>query len=235
MPLRQSTAGGSGSFMVLGEDQVRYWCKPVNNFQSPRLPVTEQIVGRLGRLIGAPVCECNLVSLDEIAGWEIRQGTGRKVEAGYAHGSCAIEPTLETRELKFRTHDDNSRRHCGLYALSDWLYCGDLQWLRATDEDNAYYSHDHGFFLTGMNWTRESLAACGAEQGPITLDPRQLDKKEVGRLAETLEGLGRAEIEDAISGLPASWPVSDEELAAVAQFADLRKAAVAARLRALVP
>lgn len=234
MPLRQSTAGSSGSFMVLGEDQVRYWCKPLNNFQTPRLPVTEQVVGRLGCLIGAPVCDCKLISLDEIEGWEIRQGTGRLIERGYAHGSRAIEPTLETRELKFRSDDDNRRRHCGLYAVCDWLYCGDLQWLRATDEDNAYYSHDHGFFLTGPDWTLESLAACGAGQGPITLDPDQLDPAEIYRLGDALENLSRAEIENAISGLPDSWPVSDEELAAVAQFADLRKAAVASRLRSLV-
>ncbi len=234
MPLRQSTAGGSGSFMVLGEDEVRYWCKSVNNFQSPRLPVTEQIVGRLGSLIGAPVCDCKLISLDEITGWEIRHGTGRMIEAGYAHGSRAVEPTLETRELKYRSDDDNSRRHCGLYALSDWLYCGDLQWLRATDQENAYYSHDHGFFLTGLDWTRESLAARGAEQGPITLDPNQLDPGELHRLADVLEGLDSPDIESAISGLPVSWSVSDEELAAVAHFANMRKAPVAARLRALV-
>lgn len=235
MPLRPSTAGSSGSFMVLGDNEVRYWCKSLNNFQSPRLPVTEQIVGRLGKLIEAPVCECTLIALDEIAGWEIRPGTSRLVEPGYAHGSRAIEPTLETRELKFRSDDDNRRRHCGLYALSDWLYCGDLQWLRATDEDNAYYSHDHGFFLTGLEWTKDSLAACGADQGPITLDSNQLDAAELNRLGDALEALSRADIEDAISGLPTSWPVSDEELAAVAQFADMRKSAAASRLRALVP
>lgn len=235
MPLRQSTAGGSGSFMVLGDDDERYWCKSLNNFQSGRLPVTEQIVGRLGDLIDAPVCKCKLVMLDEIIGWEIRQGTSRMVEKGFAHGSRAVEPTLETRELKFRADDDNRRRHCGLYALCDWLYCGDLQWLRATDEDNAYYSHDHGFFLTGLNWTQESLASCGADQGPISLDADQLDTDELVRLAEVLESLTLDEIETAISGLPTSWPVSDEELAAVAQFADLRKAPVAGRLRSLVP
>lgn len=235
MPLRQSTAGSSGSFMVLGDDDERYWCKSVNNFQSARLPVTEQIVGRLGDLIDAPVCTCKLVVLDEIVGWEIRKGSARLVEAGYAHGSRAVEPTLETRQLRFRTDDDNRRRHCGLYALCDWLYCGDLQWLRATDEDNAYYSHDHGFFLTGLDWTKESLAERGAEQGPITVDPDQLDATELGRLAERLEDMTLDEIETAISGLPTSWPVSDQELAAVARFANLRKAPVAARLRSLVP
>jgi hypothetical protein len=64
MPLRPSTAGGSGSFLVLADDGRRYWCKSLNNFQGPRIPITEQIVGRLAALIGAPVCELQLVNLD---------------------------------------------------------------------------------------------------------------------------------------------------------------------------
>lgn len=234
MPLRQSTYGGAGSFMVLGEDQRRYWCKPLNNFQGERIPVTEQIVGRLGRLIEAPVCDCALVQLDDIAGWEIRPGTGRLVEPGFAHGSVAIEPVLETRELKHRSEDDNRRRHCGLYALSDWLYGGDLQWLRATDEDNAYYSHDHGYFLTGPDWTIDSLAELRDEPVPVTLGTEQLDPDELERLAGSLEALPTEAIEAAVSAIPASWPVTNAELEAVVEFADVRKSAVAGRLRVLV-
>jgi len=61
MPLRPSSAGGSGSFLVLADDRRRYWCKSRNNFQGPRISITEQIVGRLAALIGAPACEVALV------------------------------------------------------------------------------------------------------------------------------------------------------------------------------
>lgn len=47
LPLRASMVGLSGAFLVLGDDE-RYWCKPLNNFDHPRVPVTEQIVARLG-------------------------------------------------------------------------------------------------------------------------------------------------------------------------------------------
>jgi hypothetical protein len=234
MALRQSVYGAAGSFMVLGEDQQRYWCKSLNNFQGERVPITEQIVGRLGKLIEAPVCECALINLDDITGWEIRPGTGRLTGPGFAHGSAALEPVLETRELKHRSDDDNRRRHCGLYALSDWLYGGDLQWLRATDEDNAYYSHDHGYFLTGPEWTIESLEELRDEQVPLTLETEQLDPGELERLANSLEALPSKAIEAAVSALPASWPVTDEELEAVVEFANVRKSAVAGRLRVLV-
>ncbi len=66
-------------------------------------------------------------------------------------------------------------------------------------------------------------------------DDSGLDSGELGRLADALDGLGREEIEREVSKTPASWPVSDAELAAVVEFAHRRRAPVAARLRALVP
>jgi hypothetical protein len=232
LPLRQST-GGSGSFLVAADDQNRYWCKPVNNLQSPRVPITEQIVARLGRLIGAPVCEPELVLLDGLVGWEFRPG--HFVRAGWAHGSLAIEPALETRSLGDRPADDNRRRHAGVFALHDWLAGSDAQWLYDTSADNMYFSHDHGFYLTGPDWTEESLAQRGAENFSLSADPGGLDPKELERLAQALEALPREDIETEVSKLPAVWPVTDEELKAVVDFADGRRAPVAVRLRALVP
>lgn len=37
-PLQQSKHGSSGSFLVLADDRNRYWCKTLNNLQSPRVP-----------------------------------------------------------------------------------------------------------------------------------------------------------------------------------------------------
>lgn len=159
MPLRPSPAGGSGSFLVLANDGQRYWCKTVNNFQGERIPITEQVVSRLAGLIGAPTCATQLVDVTPIAGWEFRPGTGRLIEPGWADGSAAVEPVIETRSLDHRTDDDNARRQARIYALCDWLAGGDLQWLCCLAEENAYYSHDHGFYLTGPAWTKTSLAA----------------------------------------------------------------------------
>lgn len=234
MALRASTAGGSGSFLVLADDQRRYWCKSLNNFQGPRIPITEQIVGRLAVLIGAPACDVALVELDAIVGWEFRSATGRLVESGWAHGSVAVDPAIETRSLDHRTDDDNRRRHCGIYAMCDWLAGSDVQWLYGVDEDNAYYSHDHGYYLTGSDWTEASLA--GGRDTPYTLSipPDQLDAAELTRLADALDALNRQDIEGELSKLPVDWPVADSELDAVAEFADHRREPVAARLRAVV-
>ena len=235
MPLRPSSVGGSGSFLVLADDQRRYWCKSLNNFQAPQISITEQIVGRLAALIGAPSCEVALVGLDDIAGWEFRPGSGRLVEAGWAHGSLAVDPAIETRSLDHRTDDDNRRRHCGIYALCDWLAGSDVQWLYGVTEDNAYYSHDHGYYLTGgPTWTEASLAAARDVPFTLSIPPDHLDHEELARLADTLEGLTREGIEAELSKLPYDWPVTDAELDALADFADHRRGPVASRLRATV-
>lgn len=234
MPLRASSVGGSGSFLVLADDQRRYWCKSLNNFQGPRISVTEQIVGRLAALIGAPACEVALVALDAIVGWEFRPGSGRLVEAGWAHGSVALDPAVETRALEHRTDDDNRRRHCGIYALCDWLAGSDVQWLCGVAEDNAYYSHDHGFYLTGPDWTEASHTAGRDVPYALSIPPDQLDQAEMTRLADALDALTRQDIEGELSKLPGNWPVTDSELDAVAEFVDYRRGPVAARLRTVV-
>jgi hypothetical protein len=233
MPLRASSAGGSGSFLVLADDQRRYWCKSLNNFQGPRIPITEQIVGRLAALI-APVCEVALVELDAIVGWEFRPGGGRLVEPGWAHRSVALDPAMETRSLGHRTDDDNLRRHGGIYAMCDWLAGPDVQWLYGVDEDNAYYSHDHGYYLTGPDWTETSLDAGRDAAYALSTPPDQLDAAEVTRLADALDAVTRQDIEGELSKLPGGWPVDVSELDAVVDFVDHRRGPVAARLRAVV-
>ena len=234
MPLRQSPAGGSGSFLILADDQRRYWCKSLNNFQGERVAVTEQIVGRLATLIGAPACEVALVGLDQIVGWEIRPGTGRLVEPGWAHGSAAVDPAIETRSLDHRVDDDNRRRHCGIYAMCDWLAGTDVQWLYGVDADNAYYSHDHGHYLTRPAWTEASLAGGRDVPYALSIPPDHLDRAELTRLADALDALTRQDIETELSKLPGDWPVTDAELDAVAAFVDHRRGSAAARLRAMV-
>jgi hypothetical protein len=189
LPLRPSTGGSAGSFLLAADDGNRYWCKTLNNLQSQRVPITEQLVARLGGLIGAPVCEPKLVLLDGVEGYEFR--SGHKVEPGWAHGSLAVDPALEVRDLADRTDDDNRRRHAGVFALHDWLAGSDAQWLYDTGADNAYYSHDHGFYLTGPDWTEITLARDQAADFSLGLDSTGLDGGELERLAERLEGLGK--------------------------------------------
>lgn len=235
MPLKQSSRGGSGSFLVMADDGLEYWCKALNNPQSPRVPVNEQIVARLGQHIGASVTEPMLVRLDGIVGWEYRPG--HTVEPGWAHGCRALKAPIETNSITdHRTEDNNRVRQAGFYALMDWMHGADQQWLKDTQAENAYYSHDHGhFFPSGPNWDAAALAAAGTTACSFSQPADELDATEFERLAAAIATTALEDIEAVMSKIPAAWPVSDQELSALAAFIDARRGPVAARLRALVP
>jgi hypothetical protein len=151
LPLRRSTHGVSASFLIRADDDRDYWCKAINNPCSARIPVNEQAAARLALLIGVAVPAPELVDLTGIAGWEF--SPGRLIEAGWAHGAAAIAGAFETRTLDHRGDNQNAARHAGFYAVMDWLAGADQQWLYSAPEDNAYYSHDHGHYFPGPDWT----------------------------------------------------------------------------------
>lgn len=231
-PLLRGDRGGSNSFLMLADDQARYWCKALNNGQSPRVPVNEQIVGRLGKLVGIAVCETTLVEIPEdVAGWEF--AAGKMLEPGWVHGSKAVESVVETHTLDHRADDDNAVRHAGFFALFDWLAGSDPQWLNSTADQNRYFTHDHGHYLGEPAWTIDTLGERRDGEIRLPQDPSGLSPEELERIAERLGTITREELENALHGIPSEWPVSDEELEAVVDFADHRRTAVAERLTAL--
>ncbi len=115
--LKQSSSGGSGAFLVRSDDERRYWCKVLNNPQDPRVPINQQLVGRLGKWLGSAVCEASPVRIpSDLLGWEFRQG--RKLEQGIAHGSRALEHAVETRQPGHTHEDENAERQTSLRVLA---------------------------------------------------------------------------------------------------------------------
>jgi len=231
-PLQPSSAGGSGAFLALTRDGERYWVKTLNNLQGQRVVITEQIVGRAGTLIDAPVCPVATLYIPKaLAGWEFRPG--RFLEAGFAHGSLALDTCIERRGLEFRERDENAVRHVGYFALYDWCWGGDLQGLFDLSDDRAMYSHDHGWFLppVGRRWTRQALLEKLDEPRELGENGGGLDLVEVQRVAARLETLTREDILRVITAIPRTWPVTDQELEAVGAFLEHRASGVARRLR----
>lgn len=221
--LKQSTSGGSGSFLVRADDGNRYWCKCLGNLQSPRVPINEQLVGRLGRLLGAAVCDVSLIRIPEaVAGWEYRPGA--KLVPGIAHASRAVEPVVETRQLNHLTDDDNPRRLTTLKLLASLCCSGDPQWLCAVNEENRYYSHDHGhYFPNGPNWTVATLLAAPTQAPgwPTSI------KSDTGAEQEFIDRLRAVSVRDiaaVFGGLPSDWPITEQELVEMALYLDGRRA-----------
>ncbi|MDP9401787.1 MAG: hypothetical protein M3P85_00310 [Actinomycetota bacterium] len=235
MPLAPSAAGGSGTFLADASDGRRWWVKPLNNLQGPKVVVTEYVVGTAGAIVGTPVCEVAIVRIpDEIAGWEFRPGA--TLEPGLAHASRAVDGALEGRALDHRDRDDNRRRHAGVFALYDWCWGGDDQWLYCETDDRKLYSHDHGWYLpeNGPDWSEASLVARVDEPHSAVHPAPGLDNGEIERLADKLRSPLRAPLTSLLRSVPPSWPATDGELETLGFFLERRAPSVAGRLRSLM-
>ncbi|MEO3805043.1 hypothetical protein [Nonomuraea sp. B1E8] len=196
----------------------------------------EYIVGQAGKLIGAPVCESTLIRIPvEFDGYEIAPGV--PLSPGIAHASKAIQHAEEQRDhLAYRNQDHNRSRHVGVYALYDWCYGDDPQWLYDRDQDRSIYSHDHGLYLPPHFGSIDTdiLRQCADEPNPLPDATDGLDPETVTDVAEALEKIDRDALVKFLRVVPASWPVSDDALAIVGWFLEHRAPAVAGRLRSLV-
>ena len=234
IPIKPSPQGGSGTFLAADTEGQKWCVKPLNNNQGERVTVTEAIVAAVGSLIGAPICDSSVVFLPaEIEGWEFRPGS--RIQEGYAHASRNVPDAVEYQVMQDRERDDNARRHVGVFALYDWCWGGDDQWLYAETEDSKLYSHDHGWYLpeTGATWDVDALIARVGEAHMAAWPTAGLDTGEIGVFSQRLRGLTHAGLVAALRGVPMSWPVSNAELARVGWFLEHRAADVAARLEAI--
>ena len=225
--------GGSGAFLAKDTNGTKWWVKSLNNKHGPLAVVTEFIVGSAGALIGAPVCCSQIVLITgKLVGWEFV--SNRYLDEGLAHGSLSIgSKTRASRSLMHRYSDDNSVRHVGVIALSDWCYANDFQWLYDPTDDKKVYSHDHGWYLgsTGGAWTESTLRSKVDEWCRVKVSRAGLDPLEIDRIATALSGLTRKDLADILCNVPTEWPITDAALECVGWFLENRAAQAARRLR----
>ena len=231
LPQQRSPRGGSGTFLAADSESRQWWVKPLNNRQGSRVLVTEQVGGRAGALIGAPVCEVAIVEIpEELAGWRFLRD--RRLEAGLAHGSAAVDQAIEERTLGHCERDDNLIRQAGVFALYDWCWGDDPQWLFSATRDMELYSHDHGHYLprAGLEWTVEALESHADIPHEAPWPTKHLDRSELSRLATALREVDRGQLAAILAEIPEDWPVTTEELEALGWFLEYRAPQVAQRL-----
>ncbi len=194
----------------------------------------EQVVARVGALIGAPTCAAYLMTIGEDhVGWQYTEG-GLKLEAGIAHASAAVEGCFEVRApLQYRSDDNNAARHAGIFALFDWCWGGDQQWLVSQPNDRQYYSHDHGYYFPpeGQNWSIQDLETNVAAPREYPESFSGLRRSDVEAVADALDAVTRDALMNILSTIPKSWPVTDDELQCIGFFLERRASDTAARLR----
>jgi hypothetical protein len=207
--------------------------KAPNNPQGARILVTEYIVSCVGDLIDAPVCTVRPITIpDDFDGFQVVNGP--KLAGGIASASREIADAIEMRPaLLYRDRDDNSRRHAGVFALFDWCWGDDQQWLAVETDDHRLYSHDHGFYFPpgGAEWSKDSLRASVDVPHPLMVPPDGLQTDELERLADALDEVDAADLQPILLSVPAPWDVSDDDLQALCSYLTTRAPQVAARIR----
>ncbi len=237
-PLQASKGGGSGAFLASGDDANDYYVKVINNGQSPRVPISEQIVGRAAQLIGAPVPQVTTIRIAaEFVGWEFKPRDANreyKLEMGIAHAIREVSGCSEIRSMGYRSDDDNVRRHAFVYAIYDWCSGSDPQWLLAGNEQNAYYSHDHGhYFPNGPSWSADKLERHISDVNPFPGSTDGIPKETWTEVAEHVAAVTKGQILDVLSQIPTSWPVTDAELETMGFFLASRAISTSDRLKTL--
>jgi len=231
-PLGQGGKGDSGAFIGLADDENRYWVKPLNNLQDERILITEQVVARAGSLIDAPTCEVRTIDISsDFKGWEFRPGFA--LEAGVAHASKHVDGVVETRQLSNRHDDDNAARHTAIFALYDWCWGNDPQWLQQLTSENRFFSHDHGWYLPplGPGWGIDTLTSSVDLAHELLGDRKGISLLHADPVARQLEKVSRDQIAEILLKIPTSWRVTDEELETLGFFLERRAPAAASRLR----
>lgn len=234
-----STPSMNGPFRVTASNNKSYFVKAMDAV-APAYRQTiaiEFLVAGAGRLIGAPVCETRVIEIPALlAGTEVRSGA--VLSAGLAHASLALGHADEAGRpnLAARLQDDNRRRHAGVYALFDWCFGHDQQWLYDLDDDRRIFSHDHGLYLPPNNGTVDPAELVARVDEPHQLpDPASdIDHDEVDRLASALELIDEVAVLNLLRNVPGSWPVDDQALGTLGWYLVARAPGVAARLRSLI-
>jgi len=186
----------------------------------------EQVVGRLGRLIGAAVPPIGYVRLPAELSALHPDLTG--CAPGWCHASKWLGMCVDQKPPPPASRAGQRQAYGTLAVLYGWCGADDRQVLQTTDGSGAVWSVDHGRFFGGTGrWNAVSLHGFGV---PATLDPFFVDH---GDAAATATALAAARaVDDALiakvvgCSLP-EWDVPLGDLVALAELISARRDALA--------
>lgn len=197
------------------DDGREYMVKGQN---AGRQIVNEQIVARLGLLLGAPIPETKIVEIpDELIKLEKNLA---HITAGTAHGSLYLRDTYFDRCLIATSEPVNRPRLALLAVLYGWVGENDRQYLFTNNPPRLIYSIDHGhFFPNSPNWTANDLAiAQDAQIDPVFVSECNLTPSEIEQALEALANINEAAIVDAVAYPPTEWGLTIDERTMMMQY-----------------
>lgn len=206
----------SSPSIVLCDDGQEYVVKGRN---AGRSTFNDQVVGRLGMAMRAPVAQVTLVDvpLDLI----LENIEMKDLVDGVAHGSRLILKTSNAERLLYFDEPENRSRFAALALLYGWpLVEEDHQFIYGIETPHLVYSVDHGdSFPRGPGWSRASLLRVDPPQpDPVIRYGCNLTDEELSRAAVGLAGVDDGPLVEAIAAPPDDWGVTMDERLNVALY-----------------
>jgi len=209
--------------LVLAADEREYYLKGA---QCGRALVSEQVVARLGRAMGAPVPEVRILNLPrDLVHYDSNM---RGIMPGLAHGSLKIND-CSNESGRMHTHaPENRSRYVLLATLFGLTVAGDHQFLLGDAPPRLVYSVDHGLFLPERNaWRTHDLEHPDLPQAPHLdswlAQQCSFTAQEHQVACEAVANLRAEDIATAVAAPPETWGILSEERVALAWYLGRRR------------
>lgn len=200
-----------------------------------RSVVNEQVTGRLGKLMGAPVAETVLVEVNA----KTTQQAGCAVPLGVHHGSIKVgdigRTCREPGTWRKMAPIENRPRFARLAMLYGWVYCTyDHQVAFEKGDPRIVWSFDHGFTIGrgripltragDPDWTRADLSnRTIAAVDNVFGKAFQFSVSDLRQAVAPLATIGPEEIASAVAAVPAEWYCSPDERIALCRYLVIRR------------
>lgn len=182
----------------------------VKGQQAGRQIVNDQIVARLGILLGAPVGKPRLIEIPaELIAIEPRL---LHILPGSAHGTLFIPNCFDQYKLIATSQPENRPRLARLAVLYGWVVPGDWQFLFDSTPPRLIHSVDHGhFFPGGPDWSTEDLQLATTPCMPECFQTCELTPDELADALGTLSAISEQQIVQVVASPPDEWGLTIEE------------------------
>ncbi len=190
--------------------------------------VNEQIVARLGILLGAPVCPTLLVEIPaELCEIEPQM---KDISPGLAHAIEFVDNCSDRAGIDHTHVEKNRERFACLEVLYTWMYAGDHQLIYQTVPPHLVYSVDHGhFFPGGPNWTTQTLASAATIlQFDQVFAIAAITGAEREGVLIKLAAITDTQVNDIVNIPPAIWGIDSAERIALSEMIKIRKSQILA-------
>lgn len=206
----------------------------VKGRQSGKQAVTDQILGTLGRVLGAPIPEITIVTVPqelissepELAHLAVGSAHGSRYEAGYSE-----------REGLAHAIPENAAAFAHLAGFYGWGLAQDHQMIYRIAAPCLVRSVDHGHFIGGGSWNEAQLAGLSdeAELDPVVVAHSPPTAENLERVRDHLNLLNDGVIARAVSRPRIDWGITLEERIRLATLLASRRDRLRVKLEALLP